>query len=431
MRKPEENAAKRSRRRLLGYMQDLVIVLLLVSAVALVVESGVLSLTEQLSGDSGQAALGHSGYEAAAKPLCIVLTPDEGMHCAIIYNDEALQLGYERYSSTMAEALGSSGEPEQITQEQWEAALHGPGVYFDYYGDFQLSILAIWLGTEMSGEASGHTARRLCLAVEDESVYLYYIRERGEGGCYRCQTAVPAAELSGRISESMPNGAEYNFELESPYKDIDRCMIILNDELTIEAAGAANSLLAANTDSIMAKLGMNSYLALSYPESDGGTVKIEGEATLKLGADGELRYTRRVLDDEEPSRLSPSDAIELARQLVQDTVGAAAGDAELWLSYMYYDRETQQYTLNFDYVLGGVPVSISGRDSAVELTVYGNSVVSATMLFRSYELLGRNESPSPYPSLIAATLVQSQGGGEPRLCYVDRPEGVSSEWRIV
>ena len=47
----------------------------------------------------------------------------------------------------------------------------------------------------------------------------------------------------------------------------------------------------------------------------------------------------------------------------------------------------------------------------------------------AYELGGGRETP--YPCRIAATLVQSQGGGEPRLCYVDRLEGVSAEWRIV
>lgn len=432
MRKRDEGSKQRLRRHLLGWAQNLVIVLLLVSTVALVAESGMLDLSAVKGAGSEQNSVDrHAAYTAAAKPMCVVLTPESGMHSAIMYEADALELAYERYSSTLAEALGSSGEPEQITQEQWEAALSGPGVYFDYYGDYQLSILAIWLGTEMSGEASGHTARRFCLAIEGEDVYLCYIRERGEGGYYRCATAVSAADLLGRVSESMPNGAEYNFELDEPLSYIDRYMVILSSDVNIESASASNSLPSADTDDIMSKLGMNSYLALSYPESDGGTVKIEGDATLKLGVDGELRYSRRVLESEEGTRLSPTDAIELARQLVEATAGSAAGDAELWLSYIYFDRETQEYTLNFDYVLSGLPVSIQGRDNAVEIVIYGDSIVSAAMLFRSYELLSSPVTPSPYPSLIAATLVQSQGGGEPRLCYVDRPEGMSAEWRIV
>lgn len=431
MRRQDEGEKRRTRRRLLGWLQNLVIVLLLISTAALVAETGVLDLSGRLgTADQGQAGLDQlTAYTAAARPFCMVLTPESGLHSAIMYEAEALELAYERYSTALAEALGSSGEPEPISDEQWQAALHGPGIYFDYYGDFQLSILAIWLGTQMNGEASGHTARRLCLAIEDERVWLYYVRERGEGGMYRCATALPASELASRVSESMPNGAEYNFEQDSPFADIDPYMVLLGDGVRLESAKASNSLHTADTDAIMSRLGMNSYLALSYPESDGGTVKIEGEATLRLGSDGELRYTRRVQEDEDVARLSPSDAIELGRQLVEGTAGSCAGDAELWLSYIYFDRETQYYTLCFDYVLAGVPVSISGRENAVELSVYGGSVVSATMLFRSYELGGGRETP--YPCRIAATLVQSQGGGEPRLCYVDRLEGVSAEWRIV
>lgn len=431
MRKRDEGEKRRTRRRLLGWLQDLIIVLLLISTVALVAETGVLELTGSFGSVSGGLAEQEqqTAYTAAAKPLCMVLTPEAGVHGAIMYESEALELAYERYSTALAEALGSSGEPEQISEEQWQAALHGPGIYFDYYSDFQLSILAIWLGTEMSGGASGHTARRFCLAIEDESVSLYYIRERGEGGIYRCATAVPAAELSGRISETMPNGAEYNFEQEEPFGSIDPYMVLLSEDVKLEAATAANSLHTADTDAIMSKLGMNSYLALSYPESDGGTVKIEGEATLRLSADGELRYSRRVVEGEGDSWLSPSDAVELAWQLVSSTAGSCAGDAELWLSYVYFDRQTQYYTLCFDYVLAGVPVSISGREHAVEVSVCGSSVVEAVMLLRSYELGGGTETP--YPCRIAATLVQSQGGGEPRLCYVDRLDGVSAEWRIV
>ena len=231
MRKRDEGSKQRLRRHLLGWAQNLVIVLLLVSTVALVAESGMLDLSAVKGAGSEQNSVDrHAAYTAAAKPMCVVLTPESGMHSAIMYEADALELAYERYSSTLAEALGSSGEPEQITQEQWEAALSGPGVYFDYYGDYQLSILAIWLGTEMSGEASGHTARRFCLAIEGEDVYLCYIRERGEGGYYRCATAVSAADLLGRVSESMPNGAEYNFEQDEPFGSIDPYMVLLGED---------------------------------------------------------------------------------------------------------------------------------------------------------------------------------------------------------
>ena len=155
MCRQDEGEKRRTRRRLLGWLQNLVIVLLLISTAALVAETGVLDLSGRLgTADQGQAGLDQlTAYTAAARPFCMVLTPETGVHGAIMYNSDELELAYERYSTALAEALGSSGEPEPISDEQWQAALHGPGIYFDYYGDFQLSILAIWLGTQMNGEA--------------------------------------------------------------------------------------------------------------------------------------------------------------------------------------------------------------------------------------------------------------------------------------
>ena len=50
------------------------------------------------------------------KKMCIRdrLTPEAGAHCGVMYSQEELYSAYDRFSATLAEALGSSGEPEQI-----------------------------------------------------------------------------------------------------------------------------------------------------------------------------------------------------------------------------------------------------------------------------------------------------------------------------
>lgn len=416
-------------RRAVGLLQDAVIVILVAVAVLLATSGGTLDLSGKLDqavqGNSSPSGAG--GYSEAAKPLSFMLTPETGVHCSVMYDGDALELAYERYSTTLAEALGSSGAPEKIDWESWESALHGTGIYFDYYGDFQLSILAIWLGTEITGEAAGHSARRFCLSVEGDDVYLYYIRERGTYSAYRCETAVPASQLMSRLVECKPNGAEFNFELDRPYYGVDSYSIIAQGDLRLPSVSSENSLHSANTNELMSTLGMNPYLALSYPESDGGSVMIEGEATLRLGADGELRFSRRITDEEgDVARLSPSDAIEFARRLVDDMAGNSCGEAELWLSYAYFDRESEEYTFRFDYVLNGLPVSIPRRESAVELHIRGKTVSYASILFRSYSTTGAMETP--LPAYLALTLVEADGGGEPVLSYSDDLERVKIDW---
>ena len=115
-----------------------------------------------------------------------------------MYSEQELQSAYERYSATLAEALGSSGEPEEISEEAWRSALNETGVFFDFYCDFQLSSLAIWLGTDISGSAAGHTARRICIYLDEGQVWLSYIRSRDRGGFYRCSTSVSASEFAAR-----------------------------------------------------------------------------------------------------------------------------------------------------------------------------------------------------------------------------------------
>ena len=429
MRKPLTPKAKR---RLLGLGQDLLILVLVVSAVMLGGGSGLLDFAGDISGgvlgmQSGQNQGGQKEYTAAAEPLSMMLTPEAGAHCGVMYSQEELYSAYDRFSATLAEALGSSGEPEQISEEEWRAALNETGVFFDFYCDFQLSSLAIWLGTEINGPAAGHTARRICISLDNGLVWLNYVRSRDEGGFYRCSTSVQAGEFAARVGESIPNGAEFVFELSPTYDALDPYTVLMQGSIVLGSISGENSLRSADSEALYTAFGLSSYLASTYPESDGTLVSVEGEATLRLGADGELKYSFKPIEDESAPKLSPTDAIELARRLVENTAGRYCGEASLRLSYIYLSAETGEYTICFDYVYDGVPLRISGREHAVEITVTGERVTYASILFRSYESLGGREEP--LPANLAAALLQTEGGGELRLYYTDNLEKVTTDWK--
>ena len=110
MRKPLTPKAKR---RLLGLGQDLLILVLVVSAVMLAGGSGLLDFAGDISGgvlgmQSGQNQGGQKEYTAAAEPLSMMLTPEAGAHCGVMYSQEELYSAYDRFSATLAEALGLS-----------------------------------------------------------------------------------------------------------------------------------------------------------------------------------------------------------------------------------------------------------------------------------------------------------------------------------
>ena len=176
---------------------------------------------------------------------------------------------------------------------------------------------------------------------------------------------------------------------------------------------------------LLAVLGMNSNLVRDYPEADGSLVYVEGEATLRLGFDGVLRYTNRSAL-EGPSPISPSDAVELTRRILAGSAGLESGVAELRLSYIYLDGSTGEYTLRYDYVVDGLPVSLAGREYAAEFKLSGGVLTSADIAFRGYGYTGAAERP--LPSRLNAAVVRASGGGEPRLCYLDASGAVSACW---
>jgi hypothetical protein len=73
------------------------------------------------------------------------------------------------------------------------------GVYFDYLYVQPVSSLSHRLGVEIAPDLGQHAARRFCLAVEEESVALYYIREK-DGMAYRCATVLNSVRLTERLA---------------------------------------------------------------------------------------------------------------------------------------------------------------------------------------------------------------------------------------
>ena len=431
MRKPVFRLPRiKNRRRAAGWAQNIIILVLVVSAVVLI--SGRAGFGSDSQGNRFQAPAqdgdGGRNYGAAAEPMCVMVTPEDGVHSAAMYDSRTLETYYTMYSSSLAEALGSAGEPEEVSDSQWRGALSGTGVYFDYYTDCQLSSLAIWLGADgMSSSASLHTARRLCLSLEDGEVVLYYMRERMETA-YRCSTELSYTELAGRISGVSPNGAHFAFELED-IPDVDDCTVIVEGVIDVHTISGTNTLGSIRADELMDAFGINSNLAQGYYEADGTSVFLEGMVTLRLGTNGELRFTNRTEAEPDGAELAPSDAVELTRRLLERTVGLENGVAALRLSYISYERSTREYTLRYDYARDGLPVSLQGRECAAEFRLTGGAVTYADILFRSYSYTGGTERP--LPAVLNAAAVQADGGGEPRLVYIDSYSAVSAKWITV
>lgn len=383
---------------------------------------GVLSLGSESAGTESGGA-----YPSAASPFCIVITPADGGHYTAMYDDEALSAAYERFSNSLGEALGSAGEPEAVTEAEWEAALSGCGIYYDFFSDQSLSVLAGWLYTSVSGDTALHTARRICLAADDSGVSLYYIRVR-DGVAYRCDTALSYSLLCREIEDYPPDGSMFNYEMKSPFDLVDPYTVILPAQLAISSVIAGNPIdIGAAGEEMLSAFGMSRLLAYPYTEADGAEIFVEGDDTLRIEANGILTYSGTATAEEQ-TVLRPAQAIETARLLCEATLGARCGEASLHLSYIGSVSSSNEYLLRFDYTLNGIPVGFADGSSAAEIMLSGSKIVSAKMIFREYT--GSDTMERPLPSLQAAAVVQASGGGEPRLTYVDNMDSVTADWII-
>ncbi|HBR09277.1 MAG TPA: hypothetical protein DD735_10370 [Clostridiales bacterium] len=425
----------KNKNRMIDAGKNVLIVILMITAALLAVKSGLFSgrgapnvLDGVLPFGQETPLSGENGiYTAAAAPFYIVVTPQKGAHCAVVYDGEAVRAAYSRFSALLGQAIGSSGEPEAATDGEWKTALSGSGIYFDFLSDQPLSVLAGWLGTSVSGGAADHTARRICIAADGSGVTLYYIRAR-YGTVYRCKTALSNTDISDNIAGYLPDGTAFNFELASPFLMVDGNALITTGRLDIHSATAENPLNStAGVDGLLSAFEMNSVLAEYVQLTDGTELYVEGDATMRIEANGTVMYSDTGQQGQEDVP-TPAQAIEMARALCQKTIGADCGAASVYLSSIWKDSEAGEYQITFDYSLNGLPITFSDGSSAAELTLTGSGVTSAKMILRKYRIL--DDSENPLPAMQAAAVVQAMGGGEPVLSYTDDYGSVAVNWVV-
>ena len=412
------------KKKLLELGKDVVIVLLILSALLLTRATGLITRLRPNAeaAQTAEGALG-TGLTAAAVPFAVAVVSEEtGGRCGLTYGSVRLREAYDRYSAALGEALGSSGEPEAVSEEDWRAALTGPGIYFDYLYEQPLSLLAVWLGTEMDGGAASHTARRICLALEGENLALYYIRARSGEFC-RCATALSSSAMSARLRESKANGALFAFEMGGDTA-VDAYTLMEPGMQSFARVTAANPLREPSLLSALPAL-FEFGSVRSYSDSE-GTVFVEGEATMRVSALGTVNYRCKngglVLGAEGTSTQA---VVEAARRLCQNGPGASCGAATLGLSALRYEQESDTYYICFEYAVDGVPVRLT-EGSAAELTVSRGCLREAVLRYRSYTAEAEAIVPLPREQALAAA--EAMGGASLTLTYVDTMRSVGLQW---
>lgn len=373
-------------------------------------------------------------FAEAARPVYAVVTGIGGHHYGIKYDGAELSAFYNDTANILGEALGSSSEPQAITEIAWRSAITSAGIYFDYLNPIPLSALTRWLlGTDVTHRGAEHSARRICISgTEDRGVFLYYTGN--DGTFYRSETAVLYPSLASCMSNYLPNSSHYAFELGNDLNNIDPYTLILPDTGRVPSVSSSNPMSdRIDMRDILLGFEMNPQLTSQYYES-GAEVYISENCSLRIYASG-LAVYKAAGDTGDRLRISysgdepqVSELLEGARSFAYSLIGGTTGAAELYYTGHTYNRSDGSITLTFDYFFNGILLRPSSSSHAASIKINGDVITETRLSFRFFSSV--SGYTAALPDLQAAALIGEEGG-EPVLEYHEDGTGaLIPQWTL-
>ncbi len=413
-------------------LKNIVIALLLVPALyllyrAVFYEKSFSADTPFGASDTAQAQTDPAGAAVLSeKPAYLLVTGMDLTHTAAKYDDDARERLLSQFSAPLGEALGSAGDPKQVDIAQWQAALRGRGVFYDYLWPHPLSVAASSLGTTANGAAANASARRLLLSVEEGGVRLYYVSTDNTIWC--CTTALSAASLLAKLTDYHSGEAKFAFEQDSEYKSLDPYFIFSGEDAKLDALIASTPL--PDSAKLFPVFGMNSRASSGNIEKGGSIVYVEGSKILRIDTTGGVLFSvtgKKGVPIGAGKELTQEQIVAACAAIAEKVVGCNAGVAQLVLMGCETDEDAHSVNIEFGYAVGGIPVTASSGAPAATFKVSGSTITRAEFNFRKYVYAG--ETLTALPETQAAAIALSSGG-EPVLTYDDRSDGVAASWIV-
>ena len=424
--------------RLINMAKNFAIIALLFSAVFLLFKATVSGQDSFFGGLDGlfgsktdSGAVEHQGNAVtalASDPAFVLVTAKDGSHYAVKYDNDAKEKLISQFSADLGDALGSSGEPEVQSVEQWQSALSSSGVFFDYLYSQPLSAIASSLGTKISNNTVLQTARRFYLGRDGKDLVLYFISEN-DNKIYRCSTALSFSSLEPKIAECPVGSANFAFELGKEYASIDPYFIFSHENKALRAVAVANPVRDSyDGTGLLSYFGINNRVVSGYTESDGSKVYVEGEKSLRIESSGKILFditggSGIVIGA--PSELTITDCIAACSDIVSNSIGLTCGDGATALVMVSHVSSPSSCTVNFGYFINGIPVTLPGNEYAATFQISDGAIVKAELYLRNYTFSGGTVMPLPEKQ---ASVIAETKGGEPVLTYEDKTDSVSCTW---
>lgn len=410
--------------------KSLVILLLLLSVVLLsllaVFYSGaeipfLNGLASRLRGEADQPPVRAQelALTDAAVPSLISVRTDAGR--ASFWGARGEQSGvYESLGGYLAEALDTAGEAVGVTEDAFLEAAMGDSLLFCFPGEVPLPVLAAWMDAYSERFLS---ADLFLLEVQDSAVRLLL---KGQLGCYAMETRAAAGPLLRALRSFPDDGTRLAAETgDAVYRHLNPLTLVDPSAVSMSAAHSSNPCDEAFLTAAAETLGFNPYGDASYRDAAGSLVFTEADCSMRADSDGVIIL--RSQPQSSRFRAAGSDdgaCIEFVRALLDGMADGRLGDANLQFTGVRHDDG--HTTVEFSYILSGLPVLQSGGKPAAEAQFTGAALTDLQFRVRSYSLSQTETAALLPPAQTAAAL---EDGAALRLAYADLgEEKLSAGW---
>ncbi len=416
-----------NKRQLINNLQNLALLLLAFSALFLLLQlflfHGGLTVQAPLS---PPAQTGEEGGGLAFPSVHMMVTGDSAygrygqMYAA--GGDTLLQQAVP----LLREALGSASEVGPAADGALREALNTPSLYLDLTCRLPLAAVAAWLEEDAYFDRS---LSAMALTTEREDAATLYLLD-GEGGVYRCYTALPVSAVQAFCAGTSPNGSAFAYE--SGHAALPPYSVLVAEapappdvQAELPAGYSAYKLLTA--------LDFNAHTTYRYTESSSGVEVVEeSPRTLRIGPDGAVGYSGGRTVSSSLYRVGGSGGLPEVLQCacrLAEALTAGTGAAPLYLRAV--EETGEGWRVRFQYQVAGIPVLFANGGDALTVLFSGGAVTGFQYWCRSYS--EPQEEPESAPPLLPPAMAAAIAGEYPaaRLAigYVDGGSGrLSAQW---
>lgn len=425
-----------SKKRLIGWLQNLLLILLTASALYLLTmipgsnwrshfQTLLTSHPQEVASDNS------SGFISAIPAFHLMATADMeygryGLLSVSPQDQQILQL-----MPLLQDSLGSAAESGQADDAQLKKALESPGFLLDLMTEIPLSVIADWLDADITFD---RPVRRIALIAEGSDNAVLYLQD-ADGSITRYHTALSVSAVQEQAAAFSPNGSRFGYE--STYSTLSPYAFLINQ--TPELSQVNTAVPAGFTeDSLLAALGFNIHNRYRYQESSGTKVIIESPRELRISPNASVSYTG---DSTAASPLyhivsagdapTAAEAVQAAAQL-SATLSEATGASPMVLHSI--EATETGFDIFFRYQHNSYPVYCTTSDSAMKdgsvlrVTITDTAITAFTFHCRSYT--DTDQFSLLLPSTQAVAVASIYPGSELFIGYTDQGQNpLSPAWR--